>query len=170
MSGWKSFYCSITNSVDPGGAKVPFPYVWGSLINSRSLLSVHCSLTFLGSGGCERGNVLCGLVCFQDLCRGSDAHGTGKSKPSTAVCHAYQRKKGWKKLFNYSRPASWKGFQDSELGMRHSFVGTLLSPPPLPALGRRVDYMSMEKRKKSIFFSSRSSWFLFILFLLAGKS
>lgn len=35
--------------------------------------------------------------------------------------------------------------------MRQSFMGTpLLSPPPLPALGRRVDYRSMKKKEKKI--------------------
>lgn len=70
------------------------------------------------------------------------------------MCHAHQGKKRVEvKAFNYSRPASWKGFQDSELDMRQSFLGTpLLPPPPLPALRRRVDYMSMKKKKNQYFY------------------
>lgn len=49
--------------------------------------------------------------------------------------------------------------------MRHSFVGTLLSPPPLPALGRRVDYMSMEKKKKiNIFLFTQLLVFIYSVF------
>lgn len=82
------------------------------------------------------------------------------------MCYAHQGKKRVEeKAFNYSRPESWKGFQDSELGMRQSFMGTpLLSPPPLPALGRRVDYMSMKKKgKKNQYFSLHTA-LIFYLF------
>jgi len=60
--------------------------------------------------------------------------------------------------------------------MRRSFVGILLSPPPLPALERRVDYMSMKKKTKTKqqtnqYFSLHAALvFLFILFLFAEKS
>lgn len=79
------------------------------------------------------------------------------------MCYVHQGKKRVEeKAFNYSRPSSWKGFQDSELGMRQSFMGTpLLSPPPLPALERRVDYMST--KKKNQYFSLHAA-LIFYLF------
>lgn len=115
-------------------------------------------------------NVLCGLMCCQDLCRGKDAHCPGESKPSAAACHAYQggKKRVEETVFNYSRATSWKEFQDREPGMRCSFVGTLLSSLPLPAMGRRVDYMSMKKKKINFSLHAALGFYLFWFCLLGN--
>lgn len=47
-----------------------------------------------------------------------------------------------------------------------SFVGTLLSPPPLPALERRVDYMSM--KKINIFLFTQLLGFIYSAFVCWG--
>lgn len=50
--------------------------------------------------------------------------------------------------------------------MRQSFVGIpLLSPPPLPALGRRVDYMST---KNNQYFSLHAALIFFIYSVFVG--
>lgn len=56
-------------------------------------------------------------------------------------------------MFNYSRPASWKGFQDSEVGMIAA-SGALCFPLLSAALGRKVDYTDMEKNPSIFLFTS----------------